>query len=141
MGFIILLFSSACVPQQEYDKAKSELTAAQTKIVSLQNQVDALRNQVSMKDDALKSAQDKLSQAHTRIGILLWYFYDPGAANMGNNTTMYFNMMRGLILSSNDQALKDNFKIATDAGTQDAFGTFWKYMWESTIDIFKTPTP
>ena len=56
---------------------------------------------------------------------------------MGDNIQMYYNQMQDKVNSSNDQSLKDNFKIAGDAATQDAFTAFWNYMWQSTLDMAK----
>ncbi len=69
--FLIALFGIGCgVPQEEYDKAKSELAAAQEQVESLESELKAARSQIEALQGDYEKAAGELKAARDRLKSL-----------------------------------------------------------------------
>ncbi|GAJ15139.1 unnamed protein product [marine sediment metagenome] len=126
---LMLLFAISCgIPQEEYDRVSSDLTAAQTQIQSLQSDLSA-------KESDLEAAKEKLEQGKARIEILNAVFLPAITGELDRMTeaesVSYFFEWRDKVTALEDPTLTAKFEVMLETFSDQAFMSFFIYLLES----------
>jgi len=132
IALVLMLFllpsCAAGVPQEEYDRVSSDLTAAQAEIQSLQSDLSA-------KESELEAAEEKLEQGKARIEILNAIFIPAITGELDRMTEAeamnYFLEWRDKVKAVGDPTLTAKFQAIIDTGSDEATMDLFVYLLES----------
>jgi outer membrane murein-binding lipoprotein Lpp len=138
IALVLMLFllpsCAAGVPQEEYDRVSSDLTAVQAEIQSLQSDLSA-------KESELEAIKEKLEQGKVRIEILNAIFIPAMTGELEGMTeaeaVSYFLEWRDKVMAVGDPTLTAKFEVLIETFSDEALLSFFVYLLESTADALE----
>ena len=144
VSILLLSFLAACggIPQEKYDKANSDLTAAQAQIQSLQSDLTAKNAELAAKDTELKDIKEKLGQTKKMIEVINGIFVAAMKGELDNMTQTenlnYFLSWRDKVNAIGDPVMTAKFQAIIDSeGDSGATMAFFVYLFESVPKTFE----